>query len=167
MPEKSAPPVPKHLLKEPAVFLALGLGSGLAPKAPGTFGTLAALPLYGLCSGLPFWAYCTVVLVLGVLGVAWCGTAAERLGVHDHPAIVWDEVVGFLITMALVPASGATLAAGFALFRLFDILKPWPIRWLDRHVHGGLGIMLDDVAAGALAAVCLWLVSGWLGLAPA
>lgn len=168
MAKKSSPPIPPHLLKEPALFFALGFGSGLAPKAPGTFGTLAAVPIYLLCAGLPPLAYAALLAVLSLLGIYWCGKAAERLGVHDHPGIVWDEVAGFLLTMALVPASPATVAAGFALFRAFDILKPWPIRWLDRHVHGGLGIMLDDLLAGALAAACLRLSfdAGWLGAVP-
>lgn len=165
MAKKTSPPIPWRLLKEPAVFLALGFGSGMSPKAPGTFGTLAAIPVYGLFMGLPPLSYAAVVAALAALGVMWCGTAAERLGVHDHPAIVWDEVVGFLIAMALVAPTWSTVAAGFVLFRVFDILKPWPIGWLDKHVHGGLGIMLDDVAAGALAAGCLRLLfdRGWLG----
>lgn len=152
-------------MKEPAVFLALGFGSGLAPKAPGTFGTLAAIPLYGLFMHLAPLSYAALLLVVCVLGVGWCGTAAERLGVHDHPAIVWDEVAGFLITMALVPAGWSAVAAGFVLFRVFDILKPWPICWLDSHVQGGLGIMLDDVVAGVMAALCLRVMfeAGWLG----
>lgn len=95
MAKKSSPSIPWRLLKEPAVFLALGFGSGMAPKAPGTFGTLAAIPVYGLFMGLPSLSYAAVVLALAALGVQWCGAAAERLGVHDHPAIVWDEVVAF------------------------------------------------------------------------
>lgn len=136
-------------------FLAFGFGSGYAPKAPGTFGTLAAIPLYLLVAGLPLAGYLVMVVALFALGVWLCGRTARDMGVHDHPGIVWDEIVGFLITMTAVPLAWQWVVAGFVLFRLFDILKPWPIRWLDRHVHGGLGIMLDDVLAGVFAALCL------------
>jgi phosphatidylglycerophosphatase A len=156
-----APSIPPARLKDPVLFLALGFGAGLSPKAPGTAGTLAALPVYLLCSALPQGAYLAVVAALAVAGVWLCGRAAQRLGVHDHPGIVWDEIVGFLLTMAGTEASLASILAGFALFRVFDILKPWPICWCDRHVAGGLGIVLDDLLAGALAALSLQL----LGLA--
>lgn len=143
-----------RLLCHPVHFLSLGFGSGLAPKAPGTFGTLAAVPLYWLLSAATLPVYLAVVIALTVLGVWLCDHTARALGVHDHPAIVWDEVAGYLITMIAAPAGWQWLLLGFVLFRLFDILKPWPIRWIDRQVHGGLGIMLDDVLAGAMA----WLV---------
>lgn len=143
-----------RLLRNPIHFLALGFGSGLAPVAPGTFGTLAALPVYYLLAQCSTTVYFSALAVAAVFGVAICGYTARALGVHDHPAIVWDEVVGYLITMAWAPAAWYWMAVGFVLFRLFDILKPWPIRWADRRVHGGLGIMLDDVLAGVLA----WLV---------
>lgn len=99
-----------------------------------------------------------------LLGVWVCGYTARALGVHDHSAVVWDEVVGLWITLAAVAPSWPALLIGFVLFRLFDILKPWPIRWLDRHVQGGLGIMIDDVLAGVFAGLCLWLAAavGWL-----
>lgn len=140
-----------RMLFHPAHFLSLGFGSGLAPIAPGTFGTLAAMPLYWTLMSLDLTVYLVVVLVLGLLGIALCAYTAKVLGVHDHSAIVWDEVVGYLITMAAAPAGWVWWLGGFVLFRLFDILKPWPIRWIDRRVHGGLGIMLDDVLAGLLA----------------
>lgn len=142
------------LLRHPVHFLALGFGSGLAPRAPGTFGTLAALPLYLLLAALPWPVYLAVVAALAVVGVALCAHTARALGEHDHPAIVWDEIVGYLLTMTAAPAGWPWWLAGFALFRFFDILKPWPIRWADRRVHGGLGIMLDDLLAGAMA----WLL---------
>jgi phosphatidylglycerophosphatase A len=135
-------------------WLAFGLGSGLAPVAPGTWGTLAALPLYLLMAPLPVWAYVAAVAVLFALGIWVCGETARDLGLDDPSAIVWDEWVGLLATLALVPEGWGWLLAGFALFRLIDILKPWPIRLLDRSVHGGLGIMLDDLVAGLTA----WLV---------
>lgn len=153
---KSAPPpIPASLLRDPGHFLALGFGSGLAPRAPGTFGTLAAIPVYLLCAQLALPAYLLVVVGLFLLGVYLCGRTARALGVHDHPGIVWDEVVGFLLTMAFAPPGWVWIVLGFAAFRLFDIWKPWPIRVLDRRVHGGLGIMLDDVLAGLAAAASL------------
>lgn len=139
-------------------WLALGFGSGLAPKAPGTFGTLAAIPLYLLLAQLPFAGYMLVVLVSCVVGVWICGRSADDFGVHDHPAIVWDEFAGFWITMALAPLSVANIVLGFALFRLFDITKPWPIGWLDKRVAGGLGIMLDDIVAGLMALGAMQLI---------
>lgn len=146
-------------LRDPAHFIAFGFGSGLAPKAPGTFGTLAAVPLYLLCVQLPWLAYLTVVALAILIGIWACGESARKLGVHDHNGIVWDEVAGFLLTMALVVPSVANVVAGFVLFRFFDIVKPWPIRWLDRHVHGGFGIMADDLLAAVYSAVCLLMLS--------
>lgn len=156
---KSAPPpIPPSLLRDPGHFLALGFGSGLAPHAPGTFGTLAAIPVYLLCVQLPPEGYLLALAVALLLGVYLCGRTARTLGVHDHPGIVWDEVAGFLLTMAWAPRGWAWVVAGFVLFRLFDIWKPWPIRALDRSVHGGLGIMLDDLLAGLAAAMGLELL---------
>jgi phosphatidylglycerophosphatase A len=151
-------PVAARYLLNPSCLVALGFGSGLFPVAPGTAGTLAAIPLYLLLKDLPLTVYLAVVVVLLLGGILVCGYTAECLGVHDHPAIVWDEVVGFLITMTAVPAGWLWVAAGFVLFRLFDVLKPWPIGWLDRRVHGGTGIMLDDVIAGVFAAIVLQVV---------
>lgn len=133
-------------------MLAFGFGSGLSPKAPGTMGTLAAIPLWWLLAQLPLSTYLVVVLIAAVAGIVICGRAADRLGVHDHGGIVWDEFVGFWIAMAALPVTWQSLILGFVLFRLFDILKPWPISWLDRRVSGGFGIMIDDVIAGLAAA---------------
>jgi len=148
--------------RNPAHLLAFGLGAGAAPKAPGTAGTLVAVPLYLLVSGLPLWAYLAITVAAFLAGIWICGRTAEDLGTHDHPGIVWDEVVGFLVTMTAAPAGWAWLVAGFALFRGFDILKPWPIHWLDARVGGGLGIMLDDLAAGLFAFAVLQGIA-WLG----
>ncbi|WP_133182098.1 phosphatidylglycerophosphatase A family protein [Shewanella decolorationis] len=145
-------------LKNPIHFLALGFGSGLAAKAPGTFGTLAAVPLYLLLAQLPLSWYLAVTLVCVLAGIYICDKAAKDMGVHDHGAIVWDEVAGLLITMIAAPAGVLWLIAGFVLFRLFDIIKPWPIRWLDAKVEGGFGIMIDDVLAGIFALVCLQVI---------
>ncbi|MBU3003229.1 phosphatidylglycerophosphatase A family protein [Paraglaciecola arctica] len=139
-------------LLNPVHFLALGFGSGLAAKMPGTFGTLAALPLVVLLSHYAsFSIYLGVTILVSVAGIWICGKAADDMKVHDDSSIVWDEVAGMLITMIAVPLSWQTLAIGFVLFRFFDILKPWPISYLDKHVHGGFGIMIDDVLAGVFA----------------
>jgi phosphatidylglycerophosphatase A len=145
-------------LLDPVQCLALGFGSGLAPRAPGTFGTLAAVPIYLLLAPLSLPLYLLVVTVLFGLGVWACDYTATRLGVHDHPAIVWDEVVGFLVTMAAAPRGAVWVLVGFLLFRLFDVIKPWPIGLLDRRVSGGFGIMLDDLVAGLLALGVLQLL---------
>lgn len=145
-------------------LLALGFGSGLAPKAPGTFGTLVALPIVWLLS-FAGTAWFVVFLVAGsLLGVYVCGKAAADAGEHDHGAIVWDEIMGFTLTMLLIPVTFTNLLIGFVLFRFFDIVKPWPIRWFDRRVHGGLGIMLDDLLAAlpALGILHTLLYFGWL-----
>ena len=145
------------LLKNPILFLAFGFGSGLAPKAPGTFGTLAAIPVYlllVLVIGDPV-VYGILVMVVFGGGIWICEKASETLGVHDHGGIVWDEIAGFLVTMIAVPFSWPAVIAGFVLFRLFDIWKPWPISVIDRRVTGGFGIMLDDIIAGIFALVCM------------
>ena len=138
-------------LSNPIHLLALGFGSGLAPRAPGTWGTLAAIPLFLLLEPLPAAAYWAVLLLAFGIGVWACDLTAKAMGVDDHPAIVWDEVVGFLVAMGASPAGFVQIGAGLVLFRVFDIWKPWPISLLDRELHGGLGIMLDDVVAGFLA----------------
>jgi phosphatidylglycerophosphatase A len=149
--------------RNPIHFLAFGFGSGALPRAPGTFGTLVAVPLFLLLAPLPLWTYLSLVAVLAVLGVWLCQVTSRDLGVHDHAGIVWDEIVGYLITMIAVPASWPWLVAGFVLFRLFDIIKPWPIGWADRHVHGGLGIMLDDVLAAVYAGLIMQVLLHTVG----
>lgn len=155
---------PRQILQDPVLFLAFGFGSGLARKAPGTFGTAAAIPLYCLFALAPLPVYGLLTVLVTVIGIWICGVAAEKLAEHDFGGIVWDEIAGYLITMWLVPFSWPAVFWGFVLFRIFDIAKPWPIRWIDRKVQGGLGIMLDDVLAGVFAAVLLWLMGGqgWL-----
>lgn len=136
------------LMKHPIHFLSLGFGSGLAKKAPGTFGTLAAIPVVILAACLGHTGFLIATLVACVVGIFFCDFTAKAMGVHDHPAIVWDEIAGFMVAMIAVPLNWQTILVAFVLFRIFDIAKPWPIRFLDRHVHGGLGIMLDDILAG-------------------
>jgi phosphatidylglycerophosphatase A len=149
-------------LLHPVDFLALGFGSGLLPFAPGTAGTVAAIPVYLLLQPLAAPFYLAIVVLLALAGIAICGQAASRLGVHDHPGIVWDEIVGYLVTMAFAPPGWLWIGLGFVLFRLFDIVKPWPIKWCDRQVGGGLGIMLDDLLAGVFSAALLQLLAIYL-----
>ncbi|HEX4974955.1 MAG TPA: phosphatidylglycerophosphatase A [Pseudomonadales bacterium] len=139
----------------PIHFLALGFGSGLAPVAPGTFGTLAAIPLFLLLAQLPLSAYLLTLALICLAGIFICGKTARDWGVHDHSAIVWDEFAGFLLTMTAAPRHWLWIMLGFGLFRLFDIWKPFPIGLLDAEVDGGLGIMLDDLVAGLYALLCL------------
>lgn len=140
-----------QLVRSPVLLLAFGFGSGLSPKAPGTMGTVAAIPLWYLLVQLPPQTYVLVVAICAIIGIFICGSSADKLGVHDHGGIVWDEFVGFWVTMAFLPVSYVSVLVGFILFRLFDIFKPWPISWLDKNVGGGLGIMIDDVVAGLAA----------------
>lgn len=158
----SAPnPSFNQLRRSPVLLLAFGFGSGLSPKAPGTLGSLAAIPLWLLLSQLSQPLIIMTIAVSAVVGVAICGRAAVQLGVHDHGGIVWDEFVGLWITMAFLPSNYVMLLVGFLLFRFFDIVKPWPIGWLDKKVSGGLGIMLDDIVAGVAAGASGWLIC-WL-----
>lgn len=145
-------------MDSPAKAIALFLGAGLSPFAPGTVGTIAAIPLYWLLSQLGTIGYLLATLVITAIGLWASDRATRELGVHDHAAIVIDEVAGYLITMALLPLSWAAVVIGFFAFRFFDILKPWPIRWLDAKVTGGLGIMADDVLAGVAAGATGYLV---------
>lgn len=153
---------PARLLRHPLDLLALGFGSGLLPKAPGTAGTAVAIPFYLLLQGLDWTLYAALTALLFVAGIAICAHTAARLGVHDHPGIVWDEIVGYLVTMYMAPPGWMWIGIGFVLFRCFDVLKPWPIRWFDRYVHGGFGIMLDDLVAGLFAAAVLQLLALYL-----
>jgi phosphatidylglycerophosphatase A len=148
--------------RSPVQFLAFGFGSGLSPRAPGTAGTLVAVPLYWLISDCSLLAYSALLLLAALLGVWICDVASRQLQVHDHPGIVWDEFVGYWITMWAVPADWSWMLVGFVVFRVFDIAKPWPISHLDRQVKGGFGIMIDDVLAGVMACatlhLALWIV---------
>lgn len=139
-------------------MLSLGLGAGLVPRAPGTWGSLLAVPLFIVLHPYGQATYILTVAVLFVVGVYLSGRTARALGVHDHGAIVIDEVVGMLATWVAVGPGWGTILAGFALFRFFDIVKPWPIRRIDQSVGGGLGIMLDDLVAAAMAAVVLQIL---------
>ncbi len=151
--------LPKPNFKDPVHWLAFGLGSGLSPKAPGTVGTIAALPIYWFfLQDLSLPMYLAVLVFTSLVGVYLCDKTAKDLKVHDHGGIVFDEWVGMWITLLLVPQGWGWLLLGFVLFRFFDIVKPWPIKYFDEKVAGGLGIMLDDIVAGLIALGCLQLV---------
>ena len=152
-------------LRTPSGFLALGLGSGLSRHAPGTVGTLAAVPFGLLLKQLPPSLFWLALAGLFLAGIPLCGAVSRRLGRSDPGAIVWDEMVGFWLTVALVPVDWLWWAAAFAAFRLFDIIKPWPIRQIEKRFGGGLGIMLDDVLAALYAMLVLAAVQGLLGVA--
>ena len=139
------------------MFIATGAGSGYLPKAPCTWGTLVGLLLWWPLAGLSMAAYLAAVAVLFIVGVASAGAAEKILDRGDPGVVVIDEIVGVLIALAAVPLHPVAALAGFALFRLFDIAQPFPVGWVDRHLHGGLGIMLDDVAAGLYALLVLHL----------
>lgn len=153
---------PASVWRNPVHFLAFGFGSGAIPFAPGTFGTLIAVPIYIAMMWLPDWAYFFILLLMFFVGVWLCDKTSKDLGVHDHSGIVWDEIVGYLVTMMMAPAGWMWLLIGFVLFRVLDILKPWPISWLDKHLKGGFGIMLDDVAAGVFALLGVHLINRFL-----
>lgn len=146
------------LLKDPIHLLALGFGTGLSPVAPGTFGTLLAVPLALLLLRLPLGVAVGVVVIAVAAGIFITGESAKRLGIHDHSGIVWDEIAAFLALVLVLPAGWPWMALGFLAFRAFDILKPWPIRDLDHRLAGGLGIMLDDLVAAVFAAVSVRLI---------
>jgi phosphatidylglycerophosphatase A len=149
-------------LRTPTGFLAFGLGAGLSRFAPGTAGTVVAVPFAWLLMQLPTVLYWCVLAALFLLGVWLCGAASRMLGRHDPGNIVWDEMVGYWLTVAVVPMTWPWWLAGFVAFRFFDILKPWPIRRLERAVGGGLGIMLDDVLAALYAMLALVAVQRFL-----
>ena len=152
---------PRQILSDPIMLLAFGFGSGLSKYAPGTMGTLAAVPLYLLSIKTGSAVFLGITLFICVLGVWICSVAAKRLGVHDFSGIVWDEVAGYFVTMSFVSFSWPAVCLGFVLFRFFDIVKPWPIRWLDRYISGGMGIMLDDIVAGVVAGGILFGMEHW------
>jgi phosphatidylglycerophosphatase A len=149
------------VMKDPVHILAFGFGTGLAPVAPGTFGSLPGLLLFWLTVDLGLYMQIGIAVALALAGIWICGESARRIGVHDHGGIVWDEIVGMYVTLLAAPFSVTGWVLAFVLFRVMDIVKPWPIRDLDHRMRGGVGIMLDDLAAALYAAILLGLY-GWL-----
>jgi len=152
-------PTFQQLLVNPVQMLAFGFGAGLAKRAPGTMGTLIAIPFYYCLIQFFSDLYLPVLLFVIFSGVWICGKAARDIGVHDHGGIVWDEIAGYLLAMYWVSFSWQNVILGFVFFRFFDIAKPWPINWLDNKVKGGFGIMIDDILAGLMAAACLYVAT--------
>jgi phosphatidylglycerophosphatase A len=152
----------RQVFTHPVHFLAYGFGAGLSPKAPGTMGTVVAIPCYALLAHAGNGVYLPVLVLALVAGVFICGYSAGVMGIDDPKGVVWDEIVGYLITMLGLPFNWVWMLSGFLLFRLFDIWKPWPIRWVDRRIQGGFGIMLDDVIAAIFACAILNLCAHFL-----
>lgn len=153
----------RFLFAHPAHLVAFGFGTGLAPKAPGTVGTLLGLPLFWLISGAAPDLPNQIILLIAtfLLGIWACGRTGRTLGAADHGGMVWDEIVAFALVLLFTPAGWLWMALAFALFRLFDILKPWPIRLADTHFKSGFGVMFDDLLA-ALYAIAILKGLQWL-----
>ena len=152
-------PTREFLLSHPAHFIALGFGSGLASKAPGTWGTLAALPFFWLAHVIGGQAaVLTAAAIFFIVGIWASEVTGKALGVSDHGSIVVDEIAAFLLVLAFAPTSVAGVIVAFILFRVFDIVKPWPISVADRMIKGGFGVMFDDLLAAIYAIIGLWFL---------
>lgn len=154
--------ITRKVWTDPRYFICYGFGSGLLPKMPGTWGTLLAIPLYCVLAKLSFVAYIICLVLLGLYAISACDQLSKEIGVHDDPGMNIDEFIGYLVTMMGMSVQPWAIVLGFAFFRLFDIWKPWPIRWVDKKVGGGFGMILDDVIAGIAALLALRL-TGWFG----
>ncbi len=150
--------IPKNIWKKPIYLLATGFGSGLSPIMPGTCGTIIAIPIYWLLNLLPWEYYLIALAIMVVAGFLICGIVERQTKVKDNPSIVWDEIVGYLLTMAFMPTSCRYIIIGFILFRIFDIWKPWPVNWVNDNMHGGFGIVIDDLLAAVYAGLLLQLI---------
>jgi phosphatidylglycerophosphatase A len=155
---KAKMPIPARVFQDPLLFVAFGFGSGIAPFAPGTFGTLLAAILYALLPAMSFMTQLIGTLCVVAFCIWICSLASRRIAVHDHPGMCLDEFAGFAVAMLGSPNRFPYLVAAFLLFRFFDIIKPWPISWADKHIHGGFGMVFDDVLAGAVTALLLCCV---------
>ena len=153
----------KFLLQNPAHFFALGFGSGLAKKAPGTFGTIVGLPFYFLIAPFSLALKLSIISVLFLIGIYFCDVTGKALGVSDHGGIVWDEIVAMMLVLAFTPNQWQWWLVAFLLFRLFDIWKPFPIRQFDAKLKNGFGVMFDDLLAAIYAIIglqsLLWAVA--------
>lgn len=161
MRDYTVPPIPSSIWENPLHFIAFGFGSGAIPVAPGTFGTLIAIPFYLALCNLPIALYVLIVIAIAIASAWVCDRVSREIQIHDHQGMCIDEVVGYLVTMAGAPHGWLWVVLGFGLFRLFDIWKPWPINYIDAHVTGGFGMILDDVLAGVYSVIFLKLLS-WM-----
>lgn len=158
MRDYTAQPVPHSVWKKPSHFIAFGFGSGAIPFAPGTFGTLIAIPFYLAMQSLSYNAYLMLLIILIIASMWLCDKVTKEIGVQDHSGMCLDEIIGYLVTMLGAPHGFIWIVLGFLFFRLFDIWKPWPISYIDQHVHGGIGIILDDVLAGIYSLILLKII---------
>jgi len=158
MTQAAPPPATGAHLRHPSCLVALGFGAGLSPVWPGTVGAALAFPLFLLMHGLPLGGITGVVIALAMIGTVACGRACRILGAQDHPQVVWDETVGQLMVFLAVPESWPWWLAAFIAFRVFDIVKPWPVRLADVHATGGAAVMLDDCIAALQSIALLWLI---------
>ena len=162
--DRAASPTLRFLFRHPAHFIALGFGAGLAPVAPGTFGTLVAIPIAAaLRAQFSEAAFVAALVAFALLGVWAAQVTGKNLGVPDHGAIVWDEVVAFLLVLYFVGADGVRIAVAFVVFRFFDIFKPPPIRQLDTALKNGFGVMVDDLVAAGYTLLVLAVVKRLVG----
>lgn len=156
---KTYTPIPS-IWSRPSYFIAFGLGSGLIPIASGTFGTLMAIPIYLLLAPLPLYAYLLFVFAFVIFSSWLADKVSRELQTHDHPGMNIDEFAGYFVTMIAAPIGWIWVLLGFLLFRLFDVWKPWPIRLIDERIHGGFGMIFDDVVAGLYAMIILQIIHG-------
>lgn len=156
---KPAPPLPKEIWTNPLYFIAFGLGSGISPIAPGTIATLVAIPFY-LLLRLLSWPHYLLFVVFFIIFSSWLSDKISKAThTHDHPGMCIDEFAGFFVTMIYAPSGLPWIVLGFILFRLFDIWKPWPIRYIDEKIDNGWGMILDDVVAGLFAMLIIQLLA--------
>lgn len=159
MRDYKVPPIPPTVWQDPLQFIAFGFGSGTLPFAPGTFGTLFAIPFYLLIQHTPPLIYLAIVVILTVLSIWICDKVSKEIEVDDHQGMCLDEFIGFFVTMFAAPHGWIWIVIGFILFRIFDIWKPFPIRYIDEKIHGGFGMILDDVCAGIYSCLLIHIIS--------
>ena len=157
--KKDRLPIPDGIFEKPLYFIAFGFGVGIIPFAPGTFGTLFAVFLYSLLPTLSFSSHLIITVIITMLSIFICDKVSREIELHDHPGMCLDEFPGFFVSMLFAPAGWVGLISAFLLFRFFDIIKPWPINWIDKNVHGGFGMVLDDVLAGVYVSVIFLLIA--------
>ncbi len=159
MRDYTAQPVPRSVWEKPSHFIAFGFGSGAVPFAPGTFGTLMAIPFYLAMQSLSHNMYLFLVILITLASMWLCNKVTQEINIHDHSGMCLDEIVGYLVTMYAAPHGLIWIILGFLFFRLFDIWKPWPINYIDKQVSGGIGIILDDVLAGIYSLMVLRILA--------
>lgn len=153
------PPIPASIWRNPWHFIAFGFGTGAIPFAPGTFGTLIAIPFYLAMQSLPALNYFVITVLVIAASIWMCNKVSKEIGIDDHQGMCLDEIVGFLVTMFNAPHGWQWILLGFLLFRLFDIWKPWPIRQIDAKMTGGFGMIFDDVLAGIYSYFILQIIA--------